>query len=147
MPRTVTGRQGSMTFSNRSWGMLMKLAYDSGWKPLGCEQPERWPVLTGEGDLNRFFSMDYFSRLGQRVTAEDAARIADAIESALPDIPAFDAMAHKVLSSIDAPGLPRPLRSIRPGVKVNPYEYFSGDNREPLGLFIRFCRAGGFAIT
>lgn len=127
--------------------MLMKLAYDSGWRPLGCLPPEDFQAVDLNGNPVRFFSMDYFSRKGQRVLPVDAAAIADALESALPDIPDFDAMGLKVSSSIDMPGLGRPMRTIRPGVKVNPYEYFSGDNRQTLRRIIEFCRAGGFAIS
>ena len=136
-----------MTFSNRSWGMLMKLAYDSGWRPMGCVEPDNWRAIDDAGNPQRFFSMDYFSRRGQRVLPADATAIADALESGLLDVPTFDALGLKVASSIDMPGVDKPMRTLRPGVKVNPYEYFSGDNREPLKRFIAFCRADGFAIT
>lgn len=124
----------------------MKLAYDSGWRPMGCVEPDDWKSIDENGSPQRFFSMDYFSRRGQKVLPADAAAIADALESGLLDVPTFDALGLKVVSSIDMPGMPRPMRSLRPGVKVNPYEYFSGENREPLKKFIAFCRAGGFAI-
>ncbi|MFT3685140.1 MAG: hypothetical protein QM783_09490 [Phycisphaerales bacterium] len=146
MPRTVTAQHGSMTFANRSWGMLMKLAFDSGWKPMGCERPLDWEAIDKYGNPRRFFSMDYFSRRGQRVLAADAAAIADALESGLLDVPPFDALGLKVVSSIDMPHLAKPLRSLRPGVKVNPFEYFSGDNRDGLREFIAYCRKGGFEI-
>jgi len=126
--------------------MLMKLAFDAGWTPMGCVEPDDWRAVDGQGNPQRFFSMDYFSRRGQRVLPADAAAIADALEGALPDIPDFDAMGLKVASSIDLPGVARPVRSIRPGVKVNPFEYFSGPNREPLLAFVAFCRLGGFTI-
>lgn len=135
-----------MTFSNRSWGMLMKLAYDSGWKPMGCQEPLDWQAVDAQGNPRRFFSMDYFSRRGQRVLPVDAAAMADALESGLMDVPTFDALGMKVSTSIDMPGLDRPLRALRPGVKVNPFEYFSGDNRGVLKQFIAFCRGGGFEI-
>jgi hypothetical protein len=135
-----------MTFNNRSWGMVMKLAYDSGWRPMGCVEPEGWQAVDEQGNPRRFFSMDYFSRRGQRVLPADAAAIADALESGLLDVPTFDALGLKVSTSIDMPGMARPMRSLRPGVKVNPYEYFSGENREPLKQFIAFCRGGGFEI-
>lgn len=136
-----------MMFSNRSWGMLMKLAYDSGWKPMGCLEPDAWQAVDSAGNPQRFFSMDYFSRRGQKVMAADAAAIADALESGLLDVPTFDALGLKVSTSIDVPGLARPMRALRPGVKVNPFEYFSGENRWPLKQFIEFCRGGGFAIV
>jgi len=136
-----------MTFNNRSWGMVMKLAFDSGWRPMGCVEPDGWQAVDEMGNPKRFFSMDYFSRKGQKVLPVDAAAIADALESGLMDVPTFDALGLKVGTSIDVPGFDRPLRALRPGVKVNPYEYFSGDNREPLKRFIAFCRGGGFAIT
>ena len=126
--------------------MLMKLAYDSGWRPLGCVEPLDWQAIDQHGNPRRFFSMDYFSRRGQRVLGADAAAMADALESGLLDVPPFDALGMKVAVSIDMPNVARPLRALRPGVKVNPYEYFSGDNRDMVRRFIDFCRAGGFEI-
>jgi hypothetical protein len=113
---------------------------------MGCVEPLDWEPIDQYGNQRRFFSMDYFSRRGQRVLAADATAIADAIESGMLDVPTFDALGLKVASSIDMPNLPKPLRALRPGVKVNPYEYFSGDNREGLKEFIAFCRGGGFEI-
>ncbi len=149
MPRTVTAPHGSRTFSNQQWGMLMKLAFDHGWRPMGCQPPADWDqrFLDEDGVPRRFFSMDYFSRNGQRVMPADAAAIADALESALDDVPTFDALGLKVLSEIQLPHLDRPLRALRPGAKVNPYEFFSGPNRVTLLAFIEYCRGGGFAIT
>lgn len=147
MPRTITAQLGSLTFSNHCWGMLMKLAFDSGWKPMGCQPPDDWSAIDGQGNPRRWYSMDYFSRKHQRVLAADAMAIADALESALPDIPTFDALGLKVASSIDLPSLDNPLRSLRPGVKVHPFEFFSGSNRATLTRFIEFCRQGEFAIS
>ena len=34
-----------------------------------------------------------------------------------------------------------------PKRKVNPFEYFSGENKNRLRKFIVYCRAGGFKIV
>lgn len=93
--------------------------------------------------------MNYFDRRGQQVTDDDARALADALERALPDVPDHDAIAHKVLSVIDTPGLgvPPQLRMLNPRARLNPFEYFSGTNKARLRRFIAFCRAGGFRIV
>jgi hypothetical protein len=82
---------------------------------------------------------NYDTNDGQRVTAEDAAALADALEQALPDVPSHDALAHKTK---EVGG----MRCIPIDADVSPLEYFSGKGRARLTAFIRFCRAGGFEI-
>ena len=92
----------------------------------------------------------------QRVTDEDAANLADALERALPDVPRHNAIEHKQVS-LDtilglAPGqLPLfaglSLSGVPAGVETNPMEWFSGeDGRKKLTDFIAYCRQGGFLI-
>ena len=84
----------------------------------------------------------YFNNAGFRVTAQDARALADALKSALPDIPSHNAMEHK---SFQHPGAPGDL-FVRLDTPVNVFEWFSGENKPHLKAFIAFCRKGGFKI-
>jgi hypothetical protein len=146
MARTVRNLRRQITFNNRTYGMLMKLAFDAGWKPMGCMEPEGWTGVDGEGKAIKFLSMDYFGGRGQRVRQEDAEAIATALEAAMDDIPQFDALGFKVQSEIRLPGQEQTIRQLRPGAKVNPFEYFSGRGREAVSAFAEFCREGSYSI-
>ncbi|MCW5765394.1 MAG: hypothetical protein KIT68_05405 [Phycisphaeraceae bacterium] len=147
MPRTVRGPGGELAFTNLQWGMLMKTAHDFGWKPQGTLAPANWDKRYDEhGRLRPWHRNNYFSKAGQTVESADAAAIADALESILPDVPDHDALAHKVISSLDLPQIPRPLRMLHPGAQYNAFEFFSGPNKDLLRRFIHLCRAGGFEI-
>lgn len=89
--------------------------------------------------------MDY-TRRHALVSDDDAVAIADAIERTLDDIPNHDAVAHKVISTLDLP-FGRPLRALNPLAEVSPYEYFCGEGKARLVKFIGFCRCGGFRIA
>ncbi len=147
MPRTLVGDHGARTLSNLQWGLLVKLAYDRGWRPLGVRPPEDWNATGDDGQSRRWYFMDYFSTKRQTVLAADAAAMAVAIESALPDIPEHDALSHKVVQEIQLPDMEQPLRMLQPGVQVNAFEFFSGGTRAVVIDFVSFARAGGFSIT
>jgi hypothetical protein len=162
MPRTLTAPHGAITFSNLQWGLMVKLAYDHGWKPWGVRPPEDWIASIdpsaeghasgagssggggrgGRGGAKRWHFMDYFSLKRQQIVAGDALAMADAIERALPDIPTHDALSHKVIQEIQLPDVDEPLRMMQPGVTVNAFEFFSGANRRILQEFITLCRSG-----
>jgi hypothetical protein len=153
MPRSLTAPHGAITFSNLQWGLLVKLAYDHGWKPWGVRPPEDWIASSdaerdasggssGGGGARRWHFMDYFSLKRQQIVAGDALAMADAIERALPDIPTHDALSHKVIQEIQLPDVDEPLRMMQPGVTVNAFEFFSGANRRILQEFITLCRSG-----
>jgi hypothetical protein len=84
----------------------------------------------------------YFKNAGFRVTAQDAWALAEALERALPDVPNHDALAGKTVELPVAPG----ERFLPLGTPVNPFEWFSGENRRHLVGFIAFCWQGGFDI-
>ncbi|MCE2924603.1 MAG: hypothetical protein LW822_03985 [Phycisphaeraceae bacterium] len=145
MPRKLTAPHGVRTYSNLQWGLLVKLAFDHGWKPWGVRPPEDWIATTEEG-TRRWHFMDYFSPKGQRIVAGDAQEMGRSVLHALPDIPLHDALSHKVAQEIQLPDVDEPLRMLQPGVTVNAYEFFSGSGRKTIEDFAAFCRAGGFAI-
>jgi hypothetical protein len=146
MPRVLVNPSGSIDYSNLEYGVLMKFAYISGWKPAGTLEPVGWSERTWPDGLPRpWRSMNYFSRLGQRVTDEDAAAMADTLEAVVDDVPGHDALAHKVGTIIDLP-FRRRIRLIKPGVYASPFEFFSGENKPLLYRHIEFCRGGGYTI-
>jgi hypothetical protein len=84
----------------------------------------------------------YFVNDGQRVSAEDARNLADALERALPDIPDHDALIHKTFEHPGSPG----MRLLALDTPASPYEWFSGDKKRYVREFIAYCRQGGFEI-
>jgi hypothetical protein len=102
----------------------------------------------------------YLGNCFQRVTDEDAARIADALEQALDDIPDFDAAEKWVeygptdIGPTDMPTGPVERSLVEEGFAVSvpnwslsPLEYFSGEDKQLVRAFIAYCRAGAFHIT
>jgi hypothetical protein len=86
------------------------------------------------------WSGDYVSNGGQIVTADDASRLADALERALDDIPDFYAAWNKATEGEDGgPWIPV-------GENLSPLEALSGENKPALREFIAFCRQGEFEI-
>ena len=71
----------------------------------------------------------YLTNDGQIVVAEDALALGIALEKSLDDIPDFNL-------EVDPLDLSR----------INPFEYFAGDEKRHLAEFIKFCRLGSFLI-
>ena len=133
MGMDLEGEGGDFHFDIFRWSAVLTLARNNGWEPAGTifEDDPDWQ---GHYDTNE----------GQLVTAVDAARLADALERALPDIPDHDALEHKT-REVDLPGL-GPTRLIDARENLSPIELFSGDRKEQLRKFILYCRAGSFQI-
>jgi hypothetical protein len=168
----LIGKHGETSFTLRGWRSLIQLALTYGWKPRGAIEPAEEgesdaavPVLqftVEELDQYRVPPDDplagaakalsshsgnpvldsYFNNAGFRVTPEDARALADALERALPDIPRHEALENKTVTMAGGPG----VRFLPIGTPVNPFEWFSGENRAHLQAFIGFCREGGFEI-
>jgi len=133
MGMDLEGEGGSFHFNIFQWSAVLVLAQSNGWEPAGT-------VLAQEPD----WSGGYGTNDGQTVPAADAGQLADALERALPDIPDHDALEHKA-KVVDLPDL-GPTRVLDAQEKVSPIELFSGDSKEYLRRFIRYCRAGSFQI-
>lgn len=144
--RVISSDNGRFRVNDASWAMVLRLAYTHGWRPAGTREPDGFTGLAPDGETPRLWNpKNYWARRGQHVSDEDAAAMASALESALPDIPDHDAMGHKVVSTIDMPD-GREWRFISPFKKFNPYEYFSGTSKPKLIRFIAFLNQGGFTI-
>lgn len=114
------------------------------------------------------FDGSYYSNDGQIVTAADALNLALALEKALDDIPDrldFDKTCKLTASDAEAAGLHYVADVIRQATaqfaqetgeeveagfpldpRLNPIEYFGGDEKGILTDFIDYCRCGEFAI-
>lgn len=108
----VTGEPWRHWFDDRSWAKLRELARAYGW-----DGPEMEP--------------------GDYVDAHEAARLACALERALPHIPDHDAVRGRT-AWIGGYHLPT--------LEVPANEWFSGPAKIYYREFIRHCRAGGFRV-
>jgi hypothetical protein len=72
------------------WGQILRLAQAYGWQPAG--------TVIDEGDLCNFpngrWDGGYQTNDYQRVTADDARNIANALDRALNDLPEQDVLAN-----------------------------------------------------
>jgi hypothetical protein len=136
MGMDLKGVGGEFWFNVIGWGQVLRLAQLYGWEPLG--------TVIDEDDLddfpNREWNGSYQINDRQRVTANDARNMADALESALSDL-----SEHNALEGIIEPNTGGiPLERIE---GVSPLEWFSGEeSKQYLKKFIDFCRAGEFII-
>jgi hypothetical protein len=108
----VTGEPWRHWFDDRSWDRIRKLAQVYGWEG-GAMAP------------------------GDYVNEEEATRLANALEEALPDIPDHDAVKGRTEWIGDYHV---------PTANVTPTEWFSGAAKIYYKEFIRHCRAGGFRL-
>lgn len=135
---------GDFHVNNRGWGLLLRLAFENGWKPAGALAPIGWKETTPEGLPRAWNPADYFTGRGQRVRVEDAAALADALESVLDDLPNHDTAPLGSLR-LDAPGFPV-LFAPPDGGPMLPFQVFGGINKPTFQWFIAYARAGSFAI-
>lgn len=113
-------------FTRESWTRVLSLAMFYGWQPMGT----RVPSMT---ELHGFDVDDwdgtYLTNDGQIVVAEDSLSLAMALEKSLDDVPDFNVDNDSLDPS-----------------RINPFEYFAGDEKGQLVDFIRFCKLGSFLI-
>jgi hypothetical protein len=113
-------------FSRDSWSRVLSLALFYGWQPMGTRVPSMTEIHGFDAEA---WDGTYLTNDGQIVLAEDALSLAIALEKSLDDIPDFNLDDH-------SPDLS----------KINPFEYFAGDEKPQLVDFIQFCRLGSFLI-
>lgn len=139
------GQGRTMLFGHEAWLAILGLAFRYGWRPKGTVEPPHWDFNPWSRSQPHWTGGDYFSTLGQKVSAEDAAAMAAALARAIPDIPSHDALGGKSLWTLDLPDWP-PIHWVNPGQSVNGIEFFSGSRRAKVEQFISICRLGGFTI-
>ena len=113
-------------FSKDTWTKLLSLGMFYGWQPLGTRVPSMSEIHGFNADA---WDGTYLTNDGQIVVAEDALSLAMALEKSLDDIPDFNLDYY--LPDLN---------------KVNPFEYFAGDEKGQLVDFIKFCKLGSFLI-
>ena len=113
-------------FTRGSWTRILSLALFYGWQPMGTRVPSMTEI---HGFHAEAWDGTYLTNDGQVVVAEDALSLGMALEKALDDIPDFN------------------LDDYSPDLsKVNPFEYFAGEEKDQLVDFIKFCKLGSFLI-
>lgn len=125
----------STGFGYGGWAMVLEIAQQYGWKPLGTEAP------TGMDDPAGW-SGEYCSSDGQRVTDADVAALAGAISAAVAD-----PNLHVIVLQMDTERRQEVLTQVGPElaasyVGVQDFEEYRASLRE----FGEFCRGGAFTI-
>jgi hypothetical protein len=131
-------------FTTTAWPKLLQLAISYGWEPTRLWfdlQTEQLDILSPYS-LETSPTRNYFppTPTSVIVSAEEALRLARALERALPDLPDHDAKAH--LRNITGGGINQHQEE-----KLTPLEWFSGTNKTRLKEFIDLCRAEGFTLS
>lgn len=146
----------SRKYSKEFWETALQLALSYGWRPLGTRSPTTGS-LRGWREL---WTGTYLTNDAQTVLCEDARSLANALERSLDDLsdenPEMDWNPKSWREEDDLPDWFSPeereiiedgLRAhAREVIKMNPVEFFAGDEKENLKRFIRFCRLGSFII-
>ena len=113
-------------FTRESWTRVLSLGLFYGWQPMGTRVPS---ITELHGLIDEYWDGTYLTNDGQIVVTEDALSLGIALEKSLDDIPDFNLEVYP----------------LDPG-KINPFEYFAGDEKRHLADFIRFCKLGSFLI-
>jgi hypothetical protein len=140
----LEGAGGDIWASIFEWGQLLRLGQSYGWVPAGTVLDE--PNVDWNGG--------YQTNDWQRVTADDARNLADALSRALPDLPADD-KRRSVTIPVELPPafhnlLTNPIIdsiALEDIERLAPLDWFGGDEgRKSMQKYIDFCRAGEFVI-
>ena len=132
-----SGPGGEFQLNWRGWGLMLDLAHDHGWEPVGIERrsiDDAGYVQEEEGTT--------FIDNWHAFSTEGAASLAAALERALDDIPDHEALAPKDLSGDGSTRIPGNRID-----EVSALEWFSGPRKQIVRDLIQFCKAGGFTIS
>jgi len=167
MVMDIWGAGGELHFSSQGWAKLLELAHSHGWEPAGTLEPT-WPYDEPPPEDLKPWDGTYFSNDYQKVTAEDASHLAEALEKALQEIPEEDAPGtlELTLDPSEIPGHQQAIASSLaitqsllgaeqfadamiqiPGQELSPLAFWSGpEGRQRVEEFIALCKAGAFVI-
>jgi len=140
MAYTLTHSDGSsFVFPGEEWWYVLKLLEQYGWVPVGTItlEPGSW-----DGS--------YLAQRGQKVLAQDAAAMASALETALPDIAEVDTTSGTSQATSSASSEPKahdPRTALRQVLRrTDPIEVLRGSAKQRLRAFVDFARSGEFRI-
>lgn len=151
MGMDLAGQQGQFRFGNRAWLMLLELANEHGWEPLGTNAPVFFNEDGSVFEAVTGWNGTYFANNFQVVTAEDAVNLADALEQSLELFPDDDELEGITLSVLPDDIIKRdiyiPSETVEGArTSVSLFEVFSGERKQYLRDFIEFCQGGSFHI-
>ena len=141
----LRGSQGDFAVNNKGWAMLLRLAWDYGWRPKGTRAPAHWTDPQTNQRDRAWNPADYVTGRGQQVGAHDAQLLAETLSTILDDLPNHDPLDDPEVQRIACPGFPATLfvSASRP---INAFELFGGENKAGFQAFIAYCKGGSFTI-
>ncbi|MCB9844476.1 MAG: hypothetical protein H6811_00615 [Phycisphaeraceae bacterium] len=138
---------GEFTLNNRGWVIVLRLAWDLGWRPMGTLPPAYW---TEEDERQRgrpWNPADYVTCRGQRIRAQDARSLGTALAAVLDDIPNEPVLTEAMARAVAAPGFPSPLYlEHEGGRRPNHFEALAGPNKAELRGLISVLERGSVEI-
>src|SRR6266700_1978839 len=124
MGMILVGAGGDIWVNVFEWGQLLRLAQSYGWVPAG--------TVLDEPDVD--WNGGYKTNDWQRVTADDARNLADALSLALTDLPADDDVIRGVTDPVTG-GI-----ALEDMERLSPRDWFGGDEgRQSVQKYIDFC--------
>lgn len=135
MPLILRRTDGSMKIPERVFEILLTVANQRDWIPLGPDIPGKRRVADPKRYQDKDWRDDYFTPEGQYITEDDALGIAAALKIFLPEVPDDDSPPAVEDDHTHLAELP-----------VSPHELFRGDGKQLIREFIEFCENGGFFI-
>jgi len=131
MGMILDGAGGNIWLNVFEWGQLLRLGQMYGWVPAGTILDEATDEWNGGYQTNDW----------QRVTADDARNLADALSRALPGLPVDDYLMRDVTDPLTG------AIALKDIERLTPRDWFGGDEgRQSVQKYIAFCRAGEFVI-
>lgn len=128
------------------WQKVMDLAVMYGWVPVGTIEPQHWQAE----DTQTAWSGRYDHYLGEWVSPQDAASLAEALTLALddlPDNPMPDRVFETEIEEMDYEDqMSITFHIVELNRALNLFELFGGQYKRGLTDFIFFCQADGFHI-
>ncbi len=122
-------------FTERGWRHTLELAYVYGWKPSGRGAPQLKGRVASDSCEGWDWPEETFFERYPQVTPEEARAIAEALESALSDLPRYDCLDDHVQ-----------CWDYQLEENIPLTEWHAGRGRDSLRAFIGFCLEGGFEI-
>lgn len=128
----LSGKEGHYRLPWGLWTATLNIAATYGWKPMGTEAPT-YEDDNGVRQTLSDWGGHYFSNDYQKVTTEDAANIADALEQSM-EIFSDEGILANLIAWLECN-----FHFQEPEVAANSL-------KEVIPKFIEFCRAGSFYI-